>query len=107
MLRVDGAAADGGFEPLAAAVVFAVHGTGVSMRAEEYNADLWAYLVGEMALRIERTHGVRPVVGAMQGTHADIAPAIRPGLAGHPEAQRLGRRAGAAPWSCTSGWGSA
>jgi neutral ceramidase len=36
------------------------------------------------------------VVGAIEGTHADIAPAIRPGRAGHLEARRIGRGIGEA-----------
>ncbi|MCU1353397.1 MAG: alkaline ceramidase [Acidimicrobiales bacterium] len=95
LVRVDAEAADGGLSPLAAAVVFSVHGTGISQHAHEYNADVWAYLVGELGDRIERAHGTRPVVGAMEGTHADVAPALRPGLAGHREAQRIGRGVGA------------
>jgi len=95
LLRVDARAPDGGFEPLAAAVVFSVHGTGISQHAREYNADLWAYLVGELSLRIEQRHGTRAVVGAMQGNHADVAPSIRPGMAGHLEARRIGTRVGA------------
>ncbi len=96
LLRVD-ARAEGstGYEPLAAAVVFSVHGTGIPNTAEEYNADLWAYLVGELADRIEQDSGIRPVVGAMEGTHADVAPALRPGQAGPLEARRIGRGVGA------------
>ena len=45
---------DGGYEPLAAIVVFSVHGTGIPMRSDEYNADLWAYLVDELGHRIAR-----------------------------------------------------
>ncbi len=89
MVRVD---ADG---PLAALIVFSVHGTGISMHAPEYNADLWAYLVGETRDRIEAATGTRPVVGAVEGTHADVAPALRPGMAGHVEARRVGRAIGA------------
>lgn len=84
-----------GTQPLAAAVIFSVHGTGISMKAPEYNADLWAYLVGELDLRIEETHGHRAVVGAIEGTHADVAPAIRPGTPGPVEAERVGRGIGA------------
>jgi len=91
LLRVDTVAADGGLRPLAASVVFSVHGTGISMRTDEYNADVWAYLTGELVHRVERSTGVRPVVGAMEGTHADVAPAIRPGTAGYLEAARIGR----------------
>ena len=95
VLRVDAAAPDGGFEPLAAAVVFSIHGTGIPMQAEHYNADLWAYLVAEMAAGVERTHGARPVIGAVEGTHADVAPALHPGTAGHLEARRVGAGIGA------------
>ena len=95
LVRVDTAAEDGSYEPLAASVVFSVHGTGVPMQTHEYNADLWAYLVDELAAQIARTHGQRPVVGAIEGTHADVAPALHPGTAGHLEAQRVGRGIGA------------
>jgi neutral ceramidase len=95
LVRVDADRDDGGSEPLAAMAVFSVHGTGVPMRTPEYNADLWAHLVGEMGDRIERSHGSRPVAGAIEGTHADVAPALRPGAAGHLEAQRVGRAIGA------------
>ncbi len=88
-------ATDTDTEPLAASVVFSIHGTGVSHHVHEYNADVWAYLVGELGHRIEVAHGRRPVVGAMEGTHADVAPALRPGLAGHREARRIGTGIGA------------
>ena len=109
LIRVDAVAEDGGYEPLAATVVFSVHGTGVPMRSPEYNADLWAYLTDELGHRIAQRHGAsggnggtsgngsgqRPVVGAIEGTHADVAPALHPGTAGHLEAQRVGRGIGA------------
>lgn len=93
LLRVD-RRVEGGTEPLGAAVVFSIHGTGVSVRAHEYNADVWAYLVGELRHRIGVRTGVLPVVGAMEGTHADVAPALRPGQAGHREARRIGTEIG-------------
>ena len=95
LLRVDAVEADGGTAPLAALVVFSVHGTGVPMRSAVYNADLWAYVTDELGGRIERSHGCRPVVGAVEGTHADVAPALHPGTAGHLEAARIGRGIGA------------
>lgn len=96
MVRVDADAGhSAGAGPLAALVVFGVHGTGISMKAPEYNADLWAYVVGELSHRVETAGGRRAVVGAIEGTHADIAPAVRPGRAGHLEAQRIGRGIGA------------
>ncbi|HWJ63768.1 MAG TPA: neutral/alkaline non-lysosomal ceramidase N-terminal domain-containing protein [Acidimicrobiales bacterium] len=89
MIRVD-RITEQGTEPLSAALMFAIHGTGVSQHAHEYNADVWAYLVGELKHQILRRHDARPVVGASEGTHADVAPALRPGLAGHREAKRIG-----------------
>ena len=89
MIRVD-RITDAGSAPLAAAVIFSIHGTGVSQHAHEYNADVWAYLVGELKHQIQRRHQATPVVGASEGTHADVAPALRPGLAGHREARRVG-----------------
>ena len=91
----DAGAAAGATTPLGAMVVFSVHGTGIPMTADEYNADLWAYLVGELRHRIRRRTGTEAVVGAIEGTHADVAPAIHPGAAGHLEAARLGRSLGA------------
>jgi len=95
VVRVD-RGAGGAPDPLAALVVFSVHGTGIPQHAPEYNADLWAYLVGEASDRIAAATGTRPVVGAVEGTHADVAPALRPGQAGHVEARRVGRDLGAA-----------
>jgi neutral ceramidase len=94
VIRVDAAAEHGGYEPLAATVVFSVHGTGVPSHSKVYNADLWAYLTDELSGRIVTTTGTRPVVGAIEGTHADIAPALHPGTAGHLEAERIGRAIG-------------
>lgn len=94
LLRVDRIVGESS-DPLAAAVVFSIHGTGIPQQVHEYNADLWAYLVAELGHRIEVSEGVRPVVGASEGTHADVAPALRPGLAGHRDARRVGRAIGA------------
>jgi neutral ceramidase len=95
LLRVDAERSGGDLVPLAATVVFSVHGTGVPMRSDTYNADLWAHVTDELAARVVTSHGVRPVVGAIEGTHADVAPALHPGTAGHLEARRLGRAIGA------------
>lgn len=96
LLRVDRRTGADDLEPLAASVVFSIHGTGVSSRADEYNADLWSSVTGELADGIEATTGTRPVVGAVEGTHGDMTPAIRPGRAGYVEAARIGRQVGAA-----------
>lgn len=90
LLRVD-TVEDDGTRPLAAALVFSIHGTGISQHAHEYNADVWGYLVGSLRTDLIARHGIDDlVVGAMEGTHADVAPALRPGLAGHREAKRIG-----------------
>ena len=92
LVRVDGT--DGA--PIAASVIFSIHGTGISHSDTSYNADVWAYLKGELGRRIEHSTGHRPVVGAVEGTHGDVAPAVRPGLLVYPEAQRVGSGIGAA-----------
>ena len=91
LLRVD--TADG---PLAAMAIFSIHGTGISHSDAAYNADVWAYLTGELGRHIERSTGRRAVVGAVEGTHGDVAPAVRPDLLVYPEAQRVGTSIGAA-----------
>ena len=91
LLRVDTATG-----PLAASAFFSIHGTGISHSDDAYNADVWAYLVGELSRHIERSSGRRAVVGAVEGTHGDVAPAVRPGLLVYPEAERVGSGIGAA-----------
>ena len=88
----DDPAPEGEFEPLAAMVVFGVHGTGIPMRNSVYNADLWAYVYESLSSHL----GSGVIVGALQGTHADVAPALRPGRAGDVEAARIGRGIGTA-----------
>jgi neutral ceramidase len=96
VIRVDREHPARGLEPLAASVVFSIHGTGVSSRADEYNADLWSSVTREVGDGVEASTGTRPVVGAIEGTHGDMTPAIRPGRAGYVEAARIGRQVGAA-----------
>jgi neutral ceramidase len=91
VIRVDALAGD----PIGAMAVFSIHGTGISHHSHEYHADVWAYLTDELAGHVQRTTGVRPVVGAVEGTHADCAPALLPGKAGFVEAERIGRGIGA------------
>jgi neutral ceramidase len=91
LLRVDDEAG-----PLAAFSWFSVHGTGISHHDHSYNADLWAYLNGELADRVERATGRRPVSGAVVGSHGDMTPAVKPGMLVFPEAERIGRGIGAA-----------
>ena len=96
LIRADVASADGGLEPLAAMAIFSIHGTGISARDHSYNADVWAYLKGELRRHIQAGSGVRAIVGAVEGTHGDMAPAVTPGLLVYPEAERVGRGIGAA-----------
>ncbi|MFL6157321.1 MAG: neutral/alkaline non-lysosomal ceramidase N-terminal domain-containing protein [Marmoricola sp.] len=91
LLRVDDA--DG---PMASFSWFSIHGTGVSHHDASYNADVWAYLNGELADRVEATTGRRPVSGAVVASHGDMTPAVKPGMLVYPEAERVGRGIGAA-----------
>lgn len=96
LIRVDTDAGDGGSEPLAAFAFFSIHGTGISRHDPAYNADVWAYITGEMANGISGRTGVRPICAAVEGTHGDMTPAVRPGMLVYPEAERVGRGIGAA-----------
>lgn len=96
LIRVDTTDPSGGLTPLAAYAFFSIHGTGISRHDPAYNADVWAYITGEMAAGIESRTGTRPVCGAVEGTHGDVTPAVRPGLLVYPEAERVGRGIGAA-----------
>lgn len=91
LLRVDDAEG-----PLASFAWFSIHGTGVSHHDESYNADVWAYLNGELVRRVEADTGRRPVSGAVVASHGDMTPAVKPGMLVYPEAERVGRGIGAA-----------
>jgi neutral ceramidase len=91
LLRVDDAAG-----PLAAFSWFSIHGTGISHHDNSYNADVWSYLNGELADRVELATGIRPISGAVVASHGDMTPAVRPGMLVFPEAERVGRGIGAA-----------
>ncbi|MFI7589496.1 neutral/alkaline non-lysosomal ceramidase N-terminal domain-containing protein [Spongisporangium articulatum] len=86
VLRLDSAEGD----PLAALLVFSIHGTTVPSSTGPYNADLWSYLCTDVGDRIATGRGARPVVAALQGTHGDVTPALE-APAGHAEAARIGR----------------
>ncbi|MCX6396129.1 MAG: neutral/alkaline non-lysosomal ceramidase N-terminal domain-containing protein [Propionibacteriales bacterium] len=90
LLRVDDQ--DG---PLASFTWFSIHGTGISHHDAAYNADVWAYLNGELADRVEEATGTRPISAAAVASHGDMTPAVRPGMLVYPEAERIGRGIGA------------
>lgn len=98
LLRVDTSAGTSGGRgsPLAALAFFSIHGTGISRHDPAYNADVWAYLTGRMAQQIELRTGTRPVCAAVEGTHGDMTPAVRPGLLVYHEAERVGSGIGEA-----------
>jgi neutral ceramidase len=91
LLRVDDASG-----PMAAFSWFSIHGTGISSHDASYNADVWAYLNGELADRVSGATGRRPISGAVVASHGDMTPAVRPGMLVFPEAERIGRGIGAA-----------
>lgn len=91
LLRVDDESG-----PVASFSWFSIHGTGISSHDPSYNADVWAYLNGELADRVEKATGRRPISGAAVASHGDMTPAVRPGLLVFPEAERVGRGIGAA-----------
>jgi neutral ceramidase len=91
LLRVDDEAG-----LMAAFTWFSIHGTGISHHDSSYNADVWAYVNGELANLVEAETGRRPISGSAGCTHGDMTPAVRPGMLVFPEAERVGRGIGTA-----------
>jgi len=78
MLRIDGKTDQGDYEPMGAFMSFSIHGTSIPRWDSLFSADLWAYFQGDLKHKIERElNPSRPVVvGAFEGTHGDMAPAM-------------------------------
>ncbi len=85
-------------KPMGAAIIFSVHGTGIPVKDHLYHSDVWAYICGEVKVRSRKELGSELIVGAMEGSHADVAPAIIAGQAGFLEAKRVGRGIGEAAY---------
>lgn len=96
MLRVDALHDDGNYYPLGAISTFSIHGTGISQHEDEYNADVWGYIERELEQGVLNSYNPpwQPVHAAVEGTHGDMAPAIRYGAAGYLEARRVGQAIG-------------
>lgn len=77
---------------LGALLTFAMHATGISQSNDEYHGDIWGYLCRSAQQAFAQQHpGHAPiVVGCMEGTHGDVAPAIAVGAANVREARRVG-----------------
>lgn len=93
MVRIDGVNKNGQYEPMGAFASFSIHGTALPQQETLFNADVWAYIHKDWEQFI--THTYRPSqpihVSAFEGTHGDIAPAQRFGMAGYIEARRIGQ----------------
>lgn len=101
LIRVDAQAADGQYYPLGAISNFSIHGTGIPSTAEELNADVWAWIERDLEWRIKVDYHPpwQPAHAAFEGTHGDMAPAIRPGMPGFIEARRIGEGIAAEAYS--------
>ncbi len=97
LIRVDAVnKKNGTTSPLGCGLIFSMHGTGISMKSHLYNADIWSYITESLRNKIKMEYGLATTVGAMEGTHADVAPAIRANLQGFVESQRIGIEIGSA-----------
>lgn len=78
MVRIDGLADDGNYEPMGAFMSFSIHGTSIPRYDPFFSADLWAYLQGDLKQKIEtELKPSKPVIiGGFEGTHGDMAPAL-------------------------------
>lgn len=96
LVRIDLQDANGAYRPAGAFASFSIHGTGIGSNTGFYHADVWAYIANEAAWRVQQRYGLanKPVLGAFEATHGDVAPNERPGQIGYAEARRVGRAIG-------------
>lgn len=97
LVRIDLQDADGEYRPRGAFSSFSIHGTGIGSDTGLYHADVWAYIANELAWRVQQQYGLRdkPIHGAFEATHGDVAPNVKPGQLGYAEARRVGSNIGA------------
>lgn len=97
LVRIDLQDADGQYRPRGAFSSFSIHGTGIGSDTGFYHADVWAYIANELAWRVQQHYGLRekPIHGAFEATHGDVAPNEKAGQLGYAEARRVGRTIGA------------
>lgn len=92
LVRIDLQDADGQYRPHGAFSSFSIHGTAIGADTGFYHADVWAYIANELAWRVQLAYDLphKPVHGAFEASHGDVAPNIAPGQLGFAEARRVG-----------------
>jgi neutral ceramidase len=97
LVRIDLQDADGEYRPRGAFSSFSIHGTGIGSDTGFYHADVWAYIANELAWRVQQHYGLteKPIHGAFEATHGDVAPNEEPGQLGYAQARRVGSNIGA------------
>jgi neutral ceramidase len=92
LVRIDLQDADGEYRPRGAFSSFSIHGTGIGSDTGFYHADVWAYIANELAWRVQQQYGLteKPIHGAFEATHGDMAPNVKPGQLSFVEARRVG-----------------
>lgn len=96
MVRIDLQDADGQYRPRGGFSSFSIHGTGIGSDSSFYHADVWAYIANELAWRVQQQYGLaeKPIHGAFEASHGDVAPNEKPGQLGYAEARRVGSNIG-------------
>ena len=97
MVRIDLQDADGQYRPRGVFSSFSIHGTGIGSDTAFYHADVWAYIANELAWRVQRQYGLseKPIHGAFEATHGDVAPNVEFEHLSYAQARRVGRNIGA------------
>lgn len=97
LVRIDLQDADGQYRPRGAFSSFSIHGTGIGSDTAFYHADVWAYIANELAWRVQQHYGLaqKPIHGAFEASHGDVAPNEKPGQLGYAQARRVGSNIGA------------
>ena len=100
MVRIDGLADNGEYEPIGAFMSFSIHGTSIPRYDPFFSADLWAYLQGDLKHTIEAT--LKPskpvIIGGFEGTHGDMAPAMPYEQSGYIWSRNIGSAIAKEAW---------
>ncbi|MFZ3183435.1 MAG: neutral/alkaline non-lysosomal ceramidase N-terminal domain-containing protein [Pseudomonas sp.] len=97
MVRIDLQDGDGQYRPRGVFSSFSIHGTGIGSDTAFYHADVWAYIANELAWRVQQQYGLdeKPIHGAFEATHGDVAPNVEFEHLSYAEARRVGSNIGA------------
>jgi neutral ceramidase len=101
LLRLETRDKDGGWQALAALLVFGLHPTVIDHRNTLYNGDAFGYATRALAARLREQHGRTVLVGMANGIEGDVT-SVR-SEATPAEAERIGAQIAQHAWEAWNG----